>query len=89
MFATRTRERPPSPPWLGVVFTVALFGSAGWLLAYTLLPIRPVEALGAWNYLGALALLLAATATVAVWRGDNHSDLKDGTDDHSIPADHH
>jgi hypothetical protein len=62
--------RPPSPPWHGAVFTAALFGSAAWLLIYTLLSVGPVEALGGWNYLGALALTLAATAVTAFWRGE-------------------
>jgi hypothetical protein len=64
------RTRPPSPPWLGALFSAALFGAAAWLLVYTLLSVRPVEALGAWNYLGVLALMLAATCVVAVWRGE-------------------
>lgn len=62
--------RPPSPPWHGAVFTAALFASAAWLLTYTLLSIGPVEALGAWNYLGALTLTLAATIVTTLWRGE-------------------
>ena len=65
------RTRPPSPPWHGAVFTAALFGGAGWLLLYTLLSVRPIEALGAWNYLGVLALVLTATVVAAVWRGES------------------
>lgn len=64
------RVRPPSPPWHGALFTAALFGGAAWLLVYTLLSIRPVETLGGWNYLGVLALLLAATLIAALWRGE-------------------
>ena len=64
------RARPPSPPWHGALFTAALFGGAGWLLVYTLLSVRPVAALGAWNYLGVLALLLTATLAAATWRGE-------------------
>ncbi|MCW6003663.1 hypothetical protein K1W54_03575 [Micromonospora sp. CPCC 205371] len=63
--------RPPSPPWHGAVFTGALFGAAAWLLAYTLLSIGPVEALGAWNYVGVLALTLAASIAAAFWRGEH------------------
>ena len=62
--------RPPSPPWHGALFSAALFGGAGWLLAYTLLSVRPIDALGAWNYLGVLALLLTATLVAAAWRGE-------------------
>jgi len=65
------RIRRPSPPWHGALFTAALFGGAGWLLAYTLLPVPPVEALGGWNYLGVLALLLTATLIVVLWRGES------------------
>jgi Cell division protein CrgA len=64
------RTRPPSPPWHGALFTASVFGGAAWLLVYTLLPVRPVDALGAWNYLGVLGLLVAATLVVARWRGD-------------------
>jgi hypothetical protein len=63
------RTAPPSPPWHGALFTAALFGGAAWLLVYTLLSVPPVEALGAWNYLGMLALLGAAILVAAVWRG--------------------
>lgn len=66
--------RPPSPPWHGAVFTASLFCGAGWLLVYTLLSVRPIEALGAWNYLVVLALLLTAILAAAAWRGvDRHS----------------
>ena len=51
--------------------TAALFGGAGWLLLYTLLSVRPVEALGGWNYVGVLALLLTATLIAALWRGES------------------
>ena len=61
--------RRPSPPWVGALFTAAMFGAAGWLLIYTLLPVRPIDALGAWNYVGMLALLVAATTVAAIWRG--------------------
>lgn len=64
------RVRPPSPPWHGALFTAALFLGAGWLLVYTLLSVRPIEALGAWNYLGVLGLLLAASVVAAAWRGE-------------------
>jgi Cell division protein CrgA len=67
---SKGRIQPPSPPWLGALFTAALFGAAGWLLVYTLLSVHPIEALGAWNYLGALALMLTATVVAAVWRGE-------------------
>jgi hypothetical protein len=62
--------RPPSPPWVGAVYTTALFGSAAWLLVYTLLSVRPVEALGAWNYAGVLGLLVTASVVGKLWRGD-------------------
>jgi hypothetical protein len=60
----------PSPPWHGALFTAALFLGAAWLLAYTLLSVRPLEALGAWNYAGVLLLLLAATVVAKTWRGE-------------------
>jgi hypothetical protein len=68
--STRTRERRPSPPWHGALFTAGLFGSVGWLLLYTLPPTSPVEALGAWNYVGAASCQLAAILAAALWRGD-------------------
>jgi hypothetical protein len=61
--------RPPSPPWVGALYSAALFGSAAWLLTYTLLSVRPVEALGSWNYVGALILLVTATVIGKIWRG--------------------
>lgn len=61
--------RPPSPPWHGALFTATLFAGAAWLLAYTLLPVGPIDALGAWNYLGVGALILASTIVAALWRG--------------------
>jgi hypothetical protein len=64
------RTPPPSPPWHGALFTAALFGGAGWLLVYTLLSIRPLEALGAWNYVGVSGLLLTATLVAVLWRGE-------------------
>jgi hypothetical protein len=64
------RAPRPSPPWHGALFTGALFGGAAWLLVYTLLSVPPVEALGAWNYLGVLALLVVATVAAASWRAD-------------------
>ncbi|MEJ3750313.1 cell division protein CrgA [Actinomycetes bacterium KLBMP 9797] len=64
------RTPTPSPPWHGALFTAALFGGAGWLLIYTLLSVRPIDALGAWNYLVVLALILTATVVAARWRGD-------------------
>ncbi|GAA4716419.1 cell division protein CrgA [Phytohabitans rumicis] len=64
-----SRAPRPSPPWHGALFTAALFVDAGWLLTYTLLSVRPIEALGAWNYLGVLVLLLAASLGAATWRG--------------------
>lgn len=69
--SARTRARP-SPPWHGALFTVGLFASAGWLLLYTLPPTSPVDALGGWNYLGAIACQLAAILAAARWRGDPH-----------------
>ncbi|GLI01024.1 cell division protein CrgA [Phytohabitans aurantiacus] len=60
----------PSPPWHGALFTAALFASAAWLLVYTLLSVGPVEALGAWNYVGVVALTLGASIVAAFWRGN-------------------
>jgi hypothetical protein len=55
--------------WWGGLYTAGLFGSAGWLLIYTLLPIPGVDALGGWNYVIALALLTTVPAVSWIWRG--------------------
>jgi len=32
--------------------------------------VRPVDALGAWNYVGVLGLLAVATVVASLWRGE-------------------
>jgi hypothetical protein len=58
---------------LGAIYTAALFSSAAWILVYTLLPIRPVDALGGWNYVIALALL-ATTALMSLLLRRRHAE---------------
>jgi len=64
----QSRGQCPSPPWHGALFTTALFVDVIWLLSYTLLDVPALEALGGWNYTGALALFLASGVPTATWR---------------------
>lgn len=59
----------PSPPWHGAVTTGLLFLTAAWLLAYTLLDLPPLEAVGKWNYAGMLGLVAANSVFSQTWRG--------------------
>jgi hypothetical protein len=62
----------PSPPWRGAIPTVILFVNATWLLAYTLLALRPLEALGSWNYAGIIALMVVSAVFSRTWRGERY-----------------
>ncbi|MFI5956611.1 cell division protein CrgA [Cryptosporangium sp. NPDC051539] len=64
-----SNPKPPSGPWHGALSTALIFGSAAWILVYTLLDVRPVEALGAWNYVGVLGLVVLNTIVGRTWRG--------------------
>ena len=67
-----TVGRRPSPPWYGALFSAVNFLGAAWLLTYTLLPVRPIQALGAWNYLAVLAAIPVQAVLVKCWRGDRY-----------------
>src|SRR5437762_9942067 len=62
--------RKPSPPWFGWLIPALNFLGAAWLLIYTLLPIRPIQSWGAWNYLAVVALIPVQAVVVKRWRGD-------------------
>ncbi|WP_035857442.1 hypothetical protein [Cryptosporangium arvum] len=64
--------RRPSGPWLGALLSGLTFLSAFWLLAYTLLSLPPLEALGAWNYVGVIALIPVVTVLGKLWRGTDY-----------------
>lgn len=66
-FGSRASARP-SPPWYGAVQTGLLFLDVAWLLAYTLLALPPLEALGGWNYAGMLAVIVLSTVVAQGWR---------------------
>jgi hypothetical protein len=68
----RATGRPPSGPWLGALTSGLTFLGAAWLLAYTLLSVPPLEALGAWNYVGVAALVLVITLLGKAWRGADY-----------------
>ena len=60
----------PSPPWYGGLVSAVNFLAAGWLLAYTLVPVPPIQSLGAWNYLVVAAAIPVQAVLVKRWRGD-------------------
>jgi uncharacterized membrane protein len=62
----------PSPPWRGAVQTVILFLNAAWLLAYTLLSLPPIEALGKWNYAGVIGLMVISSVLTQTWKGERY-----------------
>jgi hypothetical protein len=62
----------PSPPWHGAVVTVILFANAAWLLAYTLLSLPPLEALGKWNYAGMIGLIVISSVAQQTWKGERY-----------------
>ncbi|GAA3396240.1 cell division protein CrgA [Cryptosporangium minutisporangium] len=64
--------RQPSPPWLGALTSGLTFLGAAWLLAYTLLEVPPLEALGAWNYVGIVGLVVVVTLLGKVWHGADY-----------------
>ena len=69
MDATRVSDRGPSPPWFGGLVTGVNFLGAAWLLVYTLLPVRPIEALGGWNYVAVAGLIPVQAVLMMCWRG--------------------
>jgi hypothetical protein len=71
-YAPAPSRRPPSGAWHGALRTALTYLSAAWILVYTLLSVPPVEALGAWNYVGVLGLFVAVTALGRTWRGDEY-----------------
>jgi hypothetical protein len=68
-----SREHQASPPWYGALISVVNFAGAAWLLTYTLLPVRPIESLGAWNYAAVAALLPVQAILVKRWRGEPYT----------------
>jgi len=64
--------REPSGPWLGAVTSGLTFLGAAWILAYTLLELPPLEALGAWNYVGVAAIVGVVTLLGKLWHGADY-----------------
>jgi hypothetical protein len=69
MARSRVFAAEPSPPWYGALISALNFAGAGWLLAYTLLRVRPIESLGAWNYVIVAAVIPAQAVLMLCWRG--------------------
>jgi hypothetical protein len=65
-----TDTRAPSPPWFGALLLGILTLWAGVLLTYTLLDLAWQQALGAWNYVAAVVLILVAAVMLRLWHGD-------------------
>ncbi len=65
----RASARGPSPPWFGGLVTAVNFVGAAWLLVYTLLPLRPIESLGGWNYVAVAGLVPVQAVLMMFWRG--------------------
>ncbi|MFG1928338.1 cell division protein CrgA [Cryptosporangium sp. NPDC048952] len=63
------QPKRPSGTWHGALSTALIFGGAVWLLAYTLLDLPWVEALGSWNYVGVVATVVLTTIVGYTWRG--------------------
>lgn len=49
-----------------------LFVNAAWLLAYTLLSLPPLEALGKWNYAGIIGLMVISSVSQQTWKGERY-----------------
>ncbi|SHN32421.1 cell division protein CrgA [Cryptosporangium aurantiacum] len=64
--------RPPSAPWVGALSTGLTFLGAAWILAYTLLSVPALEALGAWNYIGVIGLVVVVTLLGKAWHGQDY-----------------
>jgi Cell division protein CrgA len=58
-----------SAPWYGGLVTAVNFVGAAWLLVYTLLPVRPLQALGGWNYVAVAGLVPVQAILMTRWRG--------------------
>lgn len=57
-----------APPWHGGVNVGLLFGSAAWVITYTLLPLPGQRSVGDWNYVGAVVLFVTAMVLTRVMR---------------------
>jgi hypothetical protein len=68
-YASQAEPKPPSAPWFGALNTALMFLGAAWILVYTMLSVPFVEALGPWNYVGVLLLVVASTLLGKAWRG--------------------
>ena len=73
VYAPQPGSKPPSSPWLGALRTGLVYLSAAWILVYTLLSVPPIEALGAWNYVGVCLLTVAVAVLGKAWRGEPYT----------------
>ncbi|WP_170323859.1 cell division protein CrgA [Cryptosporangium phraense] len=64
--------RTPSRPWVGALLSSLTFLGAAWLLAYTLFDLPPVEALGPWNYVGVVGIVVVDALLGKLWRGADY-----------------
>ena len=68
--ASNPPRRPPSPPWYGGAVTGLLGLTAAILLTYTLADWGWQQRLGGWNYVAAVALIVANAVLLRRWRPD-------------------
>ncbi|MFI7589319.1 cell division protein CrgA [Spongisporangium articulatum] len=70
--------RKPSPPWVGGLVAAMIWVMALWLLGYTLLDLPFQQAIGPWNYLLLLGMVVVLAVVMRRWRGDVRRHVTDG-----------